>query len=254
MNSGPASFSAKQLDRLPPSDLVVIATPDDTIAETANVIAASQKERAFGRTVLHTSGALSAAVLSPLAAVGFHVGSMHPLVSVTDPQAGSASLRRAFYCLEGDRTALKVARSVVHDLGGQSFSIAARDKALYHAAAVTASGHVVALFDIALEMLGRCGLSSLRARQVLLPLIESTVSNLSFKTPAESLTGTFARGDLATVRKHLDAIKNEHLSTALAAYVLLGGRSLALAKEKGAATPEFDQIADILRSIEKKKN
>lgn len=231
-----------------------IATPDDEIAKTAKVIAASVKERARGRVVLHTSGALSSEALAPLADVGFSVGSMHPLLSVTDPQAGAINLGNAFYCLEGDRSALQLARSVVHNLGGRSFSVAARDKALYHAAAVTSSGHMVALFDIALEMLGGCGLSPRRGRQVLLPLIESTVANLSVNTPARSLTGTFARADVATVRKHLDAIRAHRLSTALAAYVLLGQRSLALARENAGAAPEFDRIAEILNGVALKHN
>jgi predicted short-subunit dehydrogenase-like oxidoreductase (DUF2520 family) len=242
----PLALSGAQLAKLPETELILITTPDDLITLIAGSLAASQKDVRPGRTVLHTSGALSSEVLAPLAAVGFHIGSLHPLVSVSDPVSGAANLREAFYCLEGDRAALRVARAVVRDLGGRSFSIDSRNKALYHAAAVMVSGHMVALFDIAAEMLGRCGLDQKRARRVLMPLVESTVRNLLSSDPARALTGTFARGDLATVQRHLEALNANGFSDALKAYKLLGRRSLELAKQNGADAAAVKKIANAL--------
>ena len=79
------------------------------------------------------------------------------------------------------------------------------------------SGNVTALFDVALEMLVQCGLSRKTARSVLLPLIASTVHNLETKDPAEALTGTFSRGDMETVKRHLGAQKR-NLAEALELY------------------------------------
>jgi predicted short-subunit dehydrogenase-like oxidoreductase (DUF2520 family) len=242
----PKALSEAQLNKLPESELILITTPDDVITTIAGRLADSQKGGTLGRTVLHTSGALSSKVLSSLAEVGFHIGSLHPLVSVSDPVSGAANLRDAFYCLEGDRAALRVARAVVRDLGGQSFSIDSRNKTLYHAAAVMASGHMVALFDIAAELLARCGLDQKRARRVLMPLVESTVRNLFSSDPARALTGTFARGDLATVQRHLAALHTDGLSDALRAYKLLGHRSLELAKRNGADDAVVKKIANAL--------
>ena len=111
--------------------------------------------------------------------------------------------------MEGDATAKRVARSIVRDLEGHSFHVPADSKPLYHAAAVMASGHVTALIALATEMLVQCGLDQKTARRVLLPLLESTVANLSVSEPANALTGTFARGALVTVRRHLHALSNE---------------------------------------------
>ena len=47
-------------------------------------------------------------------------------------------------------------------VGGRSFTVETKKKALYHAAAVLTSGHTVALFDLAARLLVRCGLSGLR--------------------------------------------------------------------------------------------
>ena len=109
-----------------------------------------------------------------------------------------------------------MARSLVRDIGAKSFSINASDKVLYHAAAVMASGHVTALFDIATEMLTRCGLEPKRSRAVLLPLLRSALENLYASDSAHALTGTFARADTSTVRRHLSALNSKKMTDALA--------------------------------------
>ena len=232
VGSATLALSEKQLPGLPASKIILITTPDGEILKTADRIA-SLVASPRGRTVLHTSGALAASeVLAPLAAAGFATGSLHPLVSISEPRTGAEKLRGAFYCVEGDAAANRVARSIVHDLQGHSFHIASNSKPLYHAAAVMASGHVTALVALATEMLIQCGLDDKTARRVLMPLLESTVANLSVSEPATALTGTFARGDLVTVKRHLQALSNTRLTDALAAYKLLGRRSLELAEKK----------------------
>ena len=237
-------FPAAELGRLKPlhrqvladSPVLIIATPDDVIESVARQIGAAlhasiSKHSSVqqGKVALHTSGALSAAALAPLRAAGFAIGSLHPLISISDSKTGAAGLAHAYFSLEGDPAAVRTGKRLVHQLGGRSFEINAKVKALYHAAALMASPNMTALFDVALEMLSRCGLSRNHARKVLLPLVDSTLQNLSTQDPSRALTGTFKRGDLDTARKHLAAIKSRNLSEALAAYVVLGRHSLRLA-------------------------
>ncbi|HEY1402882.1 MAG TPA: DUF2520 domain-containing protein, partial [Pyrinomonadaceae bacterium] len=234
-------------------DLILVTTPDDQIAQVAAHLAAvsvtrsTQPPHGRPRVVLHTSGALSSDTLAPLGEHGYSLGSLHPLVSISDLAGGARNLRGAFYCLEGEARALTAARKIVRALDGRSFSVAARDKALYHAAAVITSGHTVALFSLASDLLALCGLTDACARRVLLPLLASTLDNLRAHAPDEALTGTFARADLSTVRKHLAALREAgHGATAV--YALLGERSLQVAARRN----EFDssvvaQIARLLR-------
>lgn len=232
IGSATLALSEDGLETLPHSKIIMVTVPDGEILRTAERIAALEAS-ARGRTVLHTSGALAASeVLAPLASAGFATGSIHPLVSISEPRSGAEKLRGAFYCVEGDVAAKRVARALVKDLQGHSFHIDSESKPLYHAAAVMASGHVTALVALATEMLVQCGLDQKTARRVLLPLLESTVANLSISEPATALTGTFARGDLDTVKRHLKALSTKGLSEALAAYKLLGRRSLELAQKK----------------------
>jgi predicted short-subunit dehydrogenase-like oxidoreductase (DUF2520 family) len=243
------TLGSDQLAQLPATDLIVITTPDDAIAEVAKLFATAGLEGTRRQTVLHTSGALASDVLSPLARIGFHTGSMHPLVSVSEPLAGAKALRGAFYCLEGDKPALRIARLIVGELKGKAFSIRPENKALYHAAAVMASPHLIALFDLATEMLAACGISQTSARQILLPLVESTTGNLLAMTPGQALTGTFARGDVATVRRHLAALSGKELAEALGVYRLLGMRSIEMANKSSQAPQQLlDQIKELLKS------
>ena len=235
LDGKPQILAAKQLPLLRPADVFLITVPDDQIAGVAAQLSGLE----FDATALHTSGALSADVLAPLRERGWHTGSIHPLISVSDTDT---TFDGAFWSVEGDAAALRTGKAIVRELGGQSFSIRSEDKPLYHAAAVMVSGNVVALFDVALEMLMQCGLDRKTARAILLPLIASTVRSLQAKDPAQALTGTFSRGDLETVKRHLAALGKSELADALELYRLLGQRSLTLGKD-------HPQITQILKSV-----
>lgn len=251
----PLALDATQLNLLPDTtDLILVTTPDDQIAQVAvrldEVFAArpvAVSARVRRRVALHASGALLSDALAPLGAHGFSLGSLHPLVSIAETESGAENLRGAFYCLEGEERALRSARKIVRALGGRSFSVAARDKPLYHAAAVMTAGHAVALFSLATEMLVRCGLSSHQASRVLLPLAESALSNLArSEHVAQALTGPFARADVATLRRHLDALREFDPDVTLAVYVALGRHALRLARRRGAAGAGLDEIEALL--------
>jgi predicted short-subunit dehydrogenase-like oxidoreductase (DUF2520 family) len=226
-------LALKDLADRPPSELLLIATPDDQIPQVTEALAKLDWYLDGKPIVLHTSGALSSEVLAPLRKKDWSAGSLHPLVSVSEPTAGARLLRGAFWCVEGDTRALRLGRSLVRDLDGKSFSIDSHKKPLYHAAAVMVSGNVTALFDVALEMLSQCGLTRKQAQQALMPLLASAVKNLETLDPTRALTGTFARGDLETVKRHLAILKGNE--AALQLYRLLGRRSLEL------AAPQLDR-------------
>jgi predicted short-subunit dehydrogenase-like oxidoreductase (DUF2520 family) len=252
LSSNSRALREGQLGDLPDSNLFLISTPDDAISAVVAQLKVAKENSGRKGTVLHTSGALSSAVLDPLAEPGFHTGSLHPLVSISNPEVGASAFGGAFFCLEGDKTAMRVGKGLVKDLGGRSFSIESSHKALYHAAAVMSSGHVTALFDVAVEMLTKCGLTPDAARRILLPLLESTWKNLTTSDSAGALTGTFARGDEATVEKHLAAMKSANIPDALAAYRLLGERSLKLLAQKGGEPEVIKRISSMLTKLPRK--
>ena len=237
------------LRKLAASDLIVIATPDAAIEPVATKLASLVRSEVNtskkNRTVLHTSGAISSTVLNPLRLAGFATGSLHPLVSVSDAKSSRGIFHEVYFCVEGDERAARLARKLVTQLGGRSFTIAPKSKPLYHAAAVMTSGHVVALFDLALLMLRECGLSTRDAQRVLLPLLRSTTTNLEKNTPARALTGSYARRDFETARKHLTALQESGLDDVNKVYRILARHSLALGKTL-KRDPNFERLARLL--------
>lgn len=247
----PLPLAAEQLGRLPSSEIIIISTPDDQIPVVAANLARATRANGKSQVYLHTSGALSSSALKALVDKGHHVGSLHPLIAVSDRKAGAKSLRAAYWCVEGDPAGTRAAREIVKRLGGHSFSIKSNKKPLYHAAAVMVAGHTVALFDVAVAMLIKSGVSRKRAREILLPLIKSNVRNLAKHGPERALTGSFVRGDAATIERHLGALKTSDEEDALAVYRILGKRSLQLAVQaKQLDKGEMTKIMKLLRVAE----
>ena len=238
LDSKPRILAADNLAEIT-SDIILIATQDSEIEAVADRLAESLKTKP---QVFHTSGALSSIILKNLQAAGCQIGSIHPLVSISDAQTGADRFGNAYFCVEGDREAVRRAEKIVAKLGGKSFSIETEYKALYHASAVTASGHLVTLIDVSIETLKKCGLDENQARQTLLPLIESTVDNLERQTTVEALTGTFARADVETLRRHLEILREKVSPEALEIYLQLGARSLALAEAQGASRENLEKM------------
>lgn len=225
-----------------PSDIVFITTRDFEIEAAAEKLAG--KLQGVKPIVFHTSGSRSSEILSSLHEIGCPTGSIHPLTSISEARLGAQRFANAYFCIEGDPRAVETAEQIVAALGGKSFSIETKYKTLYHASAVTACGHLVAVIDTAIEMLARCGLSETAAKETLMPLIESTIENLKVQTTAEALTGTFARADVKTFERHLAAIDESVSDEAREIYLQLGARSAHLAQRQGANAENLKEILD----------
>jgi predicted short-subunit dehydrogenase-like oxidoreductase (DUF2520 family) len=226
------------------SDLVLVTTSDTALDSVAQTIAPKLHE---GSVLVHTSGALSSEVLVSAARLGIATGSMHPLVSVSDSIIGSDNFAGAYFCVEGSSQAVMLVEELVRALGGSPFSIDTVFKPLYHASAVLASGHLVALFAAAVETLSHCGVNGSKAKEIFLPLVESTVANLSGQSVPEALTGPFARADLAAVERHLEAFDSEGLGAERRIYLELGNEALRLAEINGGDGEKIARIRNLIK-------
>lgn len=238
----PQIVSSENLSQIA-SDIIFITTQDSEIEAVAEKLKGNLSNKPI---VFHTSGALSSDILSDLRAIGCRVGSIHPLISISDSIIGSEKFSGAYFCVEGDAEAVEIGREIVRKLGGNPFSIDAKYKTLYHASAVVACGHLVALVDSAIEMLRKCGLDEQEAQKIFLPLIKSTVENLETQPTFQSLTGTFARADVSTFEKHLEILRETVSTEILETYLQLGLRSISLAEKQGANRKNLAEISDKL--------
>jgi predicted short-subunit dehydrogenase-like oxidoreductase (DUF2520 family) len=144
--------------------------------------------------VAHLAGSLGLDVLAGHP----RVAALHPLVALPDAGTGADRLAAgAWFAVAGD----PLVAQVVADLGGHSFSVADEDRTRYHAAAVIASNHLVALLG-QVERVAPGGVPLV----AFLDLVRGTVDNVEALGPAAALTGPVARGDWATVERHLAAL------------------------------------------------
>lgn len=212
---------------------VIIAVPDRAVAGVARALAGAGGRWA-GRDVFHTSGLLTAEALSPLAARGARVASLHPVQSFPRKDLPVAVVRGVTWGIEGGPEAAATATAVVRALGGHVLLLAAGDKALYHAACALASNAFVALEWTAARLLADVGMAEASAARTLLPLVQGTLQNVKSLGLEKALTGPILRGDTETVRRHLAALRGR--PEARQVYKTLGRQVLGLAAQ-GRALP-----------------
>jgi len=225
------------------SDIVLLTVSDDNVVSVARDIASKLVPSS---SVYHTSGSLSSDAIGFLREQGCAIGSIHPLASVSSAGLGPERFRDAYFCVEGDAKAVRLGKVLVRDIGGHAFSIDPAKKALYHAAAVTAAGHVTALFDLAVSLMIEAGLDRKRSTAVLRPLLAGAAANLQHQDPVDALTGPFARADLSTFERQLDVLRIAASKADLSIYLELASRSLDLAVKRGA---DEERVAQMRKMI-----
>ncbi len=191
---------------IPAEATLILGVPEGALPEVESSVA-RQDPSLKGRVILHLSGAFPARVLESCRLRGASVGSIHPIMALPDPLTGAKRLKDATFAIEGRPAALEVMRAIALALSGRYFILSPRGKTLYHAAAVVASNHLVALLADSQELLGRAGADASVAWPAFQALVEGTVKNFYAGGPVSALTGPVERGDLETVKKHLQALK-----------------------------------------------
>ena len=208
-------------------DLVVIATPDDSVPRVAGRIAPVDST-----AVVHMSGSLGLDVL------GDHRrrGSLHPLVPLPTPAVGAERLASGItFAVAGDPITGRMADA----LGGRVVHVEDGDRATYHAAAAIAANHLVALIGQVERVAATIGLPL----DAFAGLIHAAAADALSLGPRRALTGPAARGDWETVERHRSALggmaghRNE-----LAAYDAMVGLARRLSLDPATAADGTDGV------------
>jgi predicted short-subunit dehydrogenase-like oxidoreductase (DUF2520 family) len=196
-------------------DLVLLCVPDDAIAEVALGLPPRSNW-----VVAHVAGSRGLDVLAPHP----RVASLHPLAALRTPELGAQRLRGAVFCVEGD----DLVREVVDSLGGRIIEVPSARRALYHAAAVAAANHLVALMAQVDVLARSCGLSL----SDFAPLAAQALDDVVAVGPAAALTGPATRGDQGTLAAHLIAVPDDEREL----FATLSARARRLAREATSCT------------------
>jgi predicted short-subunit dehydrogenase-like oxidoreductase (DUF2520 family) len=185
------------------SDLIWITVPDDAIAATALRLARTQDWQ--GKIVFHSSGALTSDDLAPLREQGAKVASVHP--GMTFVRGPAPQMLGVAFAVEGDPAATRVAKRIVADFGGTTYAINKRNKVLYHAFGSFASPLVIALMASLERVAKAAGIEHDDVKAMMVPLLRQTLRNYLQHDAASAFSGPLPRGDVATVRRHLEELK-----------------------------------------------
>ena len=224
--SGCRAFNNNQ-DVADTAELIFITTPDDTIASVASEI---QWHR--GQSVVHCSGALSTDILESAKKLGAQVGAFHPLQTFAGVKQAIENIPGSTFAVEAEEPLLNTLKDIATALDGHWIKLKANDKVVYHAAAVIACNYLVTLVKLAADLWQSFNIPQSQATQALLPLIRGTIHNIDTVGIPQCLTGPIARGDIKTIKKHLDALQKV-APTLLSTYQELGLQTIPVALAKG---------------------
>jgi len=209
------------------AEFVFITTADDFIPRVA-----AEVNWRPGQVVSHCSGAASAEVLEPARKRGAKVGCIHPLQTFAGIAQAIENLPGSTFALEAEEPVLSVLKEMVTKLRGDWLILKAEDKSLYHASACIACNYFYTLVQIAADLWKNFSKSPAEATKAMLPLLRGTLNNLVNVGLPKALTGPIARGDLMTIRKHLDVLERK-APEVLPLYKELGNWTIPIGLAKG---------------------
>lgn len=229
------------------AEMVFITTPDDAIP-----LVASQVRWRPGQSVLHCSGVDSLDVLEPARLTGAQVGAIHPLQTFASVTHAIDNIPSSTFALEAEPPLLDTLKAMAESLDGHWVQLSAGDKVLYHAAAVLACNYFVTLVKLGADLWKTFGVDTADATRALMPLLRGTLNNIDNVGIPNCLTGPIARGDLGTIRMHLEALESR-APELLKIYQELGQQTVPVALAKGRITAERGaEMIELLKSKEAK--
>ena len=223
------------------AQVVFIASNDSAIAEVAGSC-----ELGAGQYVAHCSGLLGANVLSE-AAGRATVGAIHPLQTFPTPDSADLLNGISFGIESPDTVFREWLCGIAASFDGRVVHLAGdADRAAYHAAAVMACGLLAGWTGLAADMWDALGISREEALRHMSPMIESTVGSISQLGIPGAMSGPFVRGDVNTVKAHLDAADRAGADVGRA-YAALALAQMPLAAAKGNLDADVvDELTCIL--------
>lgn len=204
------------------AELVLLAVPDDAIAAVVDELVLADAVGP-GHRVVHVAGSRGLAVLRRAGLAGAGVAACHPAMTVPRGARDPDLLVGVPWAVTAAPGNLAWAEELVVQLGGDPHRVADDARPLYHAGLAVASNAVGAAVVTARRLLLAARVE--RPEAFLVPLATASALNAAVDGVA-ALTGPIVRGDVGTVRAHLERIGRD-LPELLEAYRALARATFA---------------------------
>lgn len=235
---GEGNYYAK-ISELPEADITFITVPDDSIPSISEVLSNNPFLKK-GSVVIHCSGSLGSEALLAVKNRGCYTASIHPMRSFAKPESSIDEYNGTWCAMEGDPEAILPIGKLFNSIGSISYEINKEKKSLYHAAGVIASNYLVTLSQQAQLCMESAGIEKDMAMSMIINIMRGTVSNLEkTKSFERSLTGPIQRGDISTLKKHMNSFDTEEQKNL---YALLGRATLAFTNHNDQKKQELDAV------------
>jgi predicted short-subunit dehydrogenase-like oxidoreductase (DUF2520 family) len=232
-----AGRAVTSLSDMRAAEVWMLAVPDGQINAVANQLSNQQLNTtlagvfiASNAIIFHCSGALSSAELQALKVNDSLVASAHCILSFSAPASAVSQFAGTPCALEGDIVATQILRPAFEAIGANCFELAAKDKVLYHAAAVFATNFLPVLQVVAADLWLGTGMPKDLIAKLNASLLNKAVQNIATQGAAKALTGPAARGDTALVAMQGSAVTAWN-ADAGAAYAALSKLATRIAKD-----------------------
>ncbi|MFA6676184.1 MAG: DUF2520 domain-containing protein [Bacteroidales bacterium] len=216
-SSSIATACVEDLSPLLSSDLIIIAVSDKAITFIVKkLIDILEKDNLQNNTrnelpiIVHTSGATSISVLSPLSRFNIHYGVLYPLMSLNKNRI--TDFTKVFFLLEGDDSDTEQElKELIISIHSKYVFVTSEERLKMHVAAVFASNFTNYMLEMAYDVAGDYA-------KLLLPLTIETVEKAFQNTPEKMMTGPAIRKDFITLEAHEKLLNRTGNQEALALY------------------------------------
>jgi predicted short-subunit dehydrogenase-like oxidoreductase (DUF2520 family) len=233
-------------------DVLLLTVPDGEIKKVADSLSILKKD--FKNCIcIHFSGVENISALKSLQRKGCSTGSLHiirpfPSKNIVDIRNSPASIETE------SRQAKTFLLHMCRQLKLKPHFISSDEKVFHHIAAVHSSNFLVGNMFNAFSLIST---KSKYPKSILRKTSQSALDNVFKLSPAKALSGPIDRGDIHTIRKHLDALdselrkskSNKRLKLLRTNYIIQSLNLLEVVKAKyGRLTENHLKIEEILKS------
>lgn len=230
-------------------NIFLLTVPDGEIKKVADSL--SKLKRDLSNCIcIHFSGVENIHVLNSLKKKGCAIGSLHiirpfPSKNIVDIKNSPASIEA-----EDERAKIFLVQ-LCRKLKLKPHIIASDKKVFHHLAAVHSSNFLVGNLFNAFDLISS---KNNLPKNILRQTTQSALNNVFKLSPAKALSGPIDRGDIYTIRKHLDALeaeirksKSNHLNLLKKNYIIQSLSLLEVVKAKyGKLSKSHQEIKKLL--------
>ncbi|HYF03394.1 MAG TPA: DUF2520 domain-containing protein [Patescibacteria group bacterium] len=232
-------------------DVIFITVRDSQIKNVVDqllkVYETSYNKNLFKNTIfIHCSGALRRDIFQELESISAGTAAAHPYQTISRPSEDF--LKGIAWGVEADMKLHEKISEIVVTLHGKPYFLSTETllkKELYHISAVAASNFLAAAIASARDFAAAAGISE----ESFLPAIIKTATNNSLQSISNNnrfpLTGPIARGDLATVERHITALQSHNTLLKEYAYFSLATAEVAF-KSGMISGDDFNSLQKLL--------